>query len=415
MLKDMIVAMGICTQIGKLRVAPLQAGVGHSFAVFCACQPVDDAIWKRVFQPFAFVDMRICGVVSAGEGKSSDDFSVVVNAHVAVALFDVGRDEFAGGIVARPLFHVPVFSHDALCLLEDVHQEFCFRRSRLSDFYHKLFTFGVLFHYFHPVCLLQQEAAPVPVERLVFVVLFEDVVPECQSVHRFGIEDGGVEGVEFILFDKDAAFLASVEVLPLSLQIGYFGIDGDDGVGELELAGQRIDEAVLADDDVAAGSCLVPSVAIAAQEDGCSRSMVEQIVFYDYPLRSTEQGTPCPVVADDVSFEFHFGCPGEVFDAVAFLFADLRVDGVAESNPELAYSRRFLPVCGRNAGYPVGFPYYVHGGGTDKLDAVARFSPFKSPRLVVHVSSDEGMVVNPVYHLQVSAVHVDGIVHHSFV
>ena len=70
--------------------------------------------------------MCICRVVSTDKGESPDDFSGIVGAYVTVALFDVCHDEFAGGIVARPLVHVAIFPHDALGLLKDVHKDFQF-------------------------------------------------------------------------------------------------------------------------------------------------------------------------------------------------------------------------------------------------------------------------------------------------
>jgi len=138
-LQDMIVPVCICTQIGDLFVAPLQAGIGHSFAVFRACQPVDDAVGLCIFQPFSFIDACICRVVSTDKGESPDDFSGIADAHVTVSLFDVCRDDFLGGIVASPLQHISVFPHDALCLFKDVHEDSCFCGACLSDCYHKPF------------------------------------------------------------------------------------------------------------------------------------------------------------------------------------------------------------------------------------------------------------------------------------
>lgn len=135
-LQDMIVPVGICPQVGNLRVAPLQAGIGYSFAVFCTCQPVDDAVRERVLQPFSFIDMRICRVVSTDKGEGPDNFSGIVGAHVAVALFDVCHDDSPGRVTARPLQHIPVFPHDVFRLLEDIHKDFYLCGVRLSDFYH---------------------------------------------------------------------------------------------------------------------------------------------------------------------------------------------------------------------------------------------------------------------------------------
>lgn len=49
------------------------------------------------------------------------------------------------------------------------------------------------------------------------------------------------------------------------------------------------------------------------------------------------------------------------------------------------------------------------------MDTVARFTPSKAPGLVMHIASNEGMVVNPFYHFQIGAMYVDSIIHHAFV
>ena len=104
----------------------------------------------------------------------------------------------------------------------------------------------------------------VPVERLVFRVLFYFVVAECQPCRRLGIEQGSVEGVELVVFDDDGSRPAAVEKSFLLFQCRNFGIDGNDSIGELEHIGQGIDELVFADDKVAHGAGLVPPVAVAA-------------------------------------------------------------------------------------------------------------------------------------------------------
>jgi len=88
-LQDMIVPMSVGTQVGDLLVAPLQAGVCHAFAGFCACQSMNHSIRRNVIRPLAFVNMCISGVVALDKGKSSDNLSGFVDAHVAVSLFNV--------------------------------------------------------------------------------------------------------------------------------------------------------------------------------------------------------------------------------------------------------------------------------------------------------------------------------------
>lgn len=138
-LQDVVIAVGIGTQVRNLPVAPFQAGGGYSFARFGACQAVDDAVGKGIFQPFSFVDAGIGGVVSPDEGEGSDDFSGIVEADVAVAISDVLHNQLRRRVVARPLLHVSVFAHDAFALFKDLHEDFYLSGLRLSDFYHKLY------------------------------------------------------------------------------------------------------------------------------------------------------------------------------------------------------------------------------------------------------------------------------------
>lgn len=106
-------------------------------------------------------------------------------------------------------------------------------------------------------------------KRFIFIVLSENVAAKYQSVHRLGIKNWDIKSVKFVFFNQDTSFFAAVKVLLLIVYIGYFGIDGNNGIGELEQAGQRIDETVFTDDYITAGTSFVPSVTITAQED-CS-------------------------------------------------------------------------------------------------------------------------------------------------
>ena len=88
-----------------------------------------------------------------------------------------------------------------------------------------------------------------------------------------------------------------MEEFLLSVQIGYLGIDGDDGIGELELVGEGIDEAVVADGDIAACACLEPTVAVSAKQNGATRGVVEQVVLHQHTARRAEESATGTVVA----------------------------------------------------------------------------------------------------------------------
>ena len=137
-LQDMIIAMGIGTQVGYLAVTPLQAGGCYAFTVFRTCQTVDNAIRADIVYPFTVVDLHIGRVVSLYKGESSYDILFFIEAYIAVSVLDIFLDNFLGGVAAGPLFHVPVFAHDAFSLLEDVHEgielcDVCF-----SNLYHNV-------------------------------------------------------------------------------------------------------------------------------------------------------------------------------------------------------------------------------------------------------------------------------------
>ena len=70
-----------------------------------------------------------------------------------------------------------------------------------------------------------------------------------------------------------------MKICLLVLQVGDFGIDGDNGIGELEQVGEGVDKSVLANDDFPAGSGFIPAVAVTAEEDGSAGGVVECVVF----------------------------------------------------------------------------------------------------------------------------------------
>ena len=82
-LQDMIIAMGIGTQVGYLAVTPLQAGGCYAFTVFRTCQTVDNAIRADIVYPFTVVDLHIGRVVSLYKGESSYDILFFIEAYRA--------------------------------------------------------------------------------------------------------------------------------------------------------------------------------------------------------------------------------------------------------------------------------------------------------------------------------------------
>ena len=117
-------------------------------------------------------------------------------------------------------------------------------------------------------------------ERRIFPIRPNHIVPKGQTVDRLRIQDRGIERVERIALNHNAAVFPTMKISLLLLQFGNFGIYGYHGIGELVQAGQGIDEAVVPNQDLAASTGLKPSVTVAAQQDGRTRSMVKGIVFH---------------------------------------------------------------------------------------------------------------------------------------
>ena len=112
---------------------------------------------------------------------------------------------------------------------------------------------------------VEEEMVLVPMIGWVVLILNDAVVAESQSVQRFGIDQRLVEGFEDIVLDDHALALPAVEILLLVFQVGDFREDGNHAIGKLEHIGQRVDETVLSDHDIATGSGLKPAVAVAAK------------------------------------------------------------------------------------------------------------------------------------------------------
>ena len=128
--------------------------------------------------------------------------------------------------------------------------------------------------------MLKANIERVAVESRVVVVECDTVVAELQSIDRLSIKQRGIEALEYVVGDNHSGCaLSAVEQIALTGEVGNLGIDRDDAFGELIHAGQGVDEAIIADSHVAACSGLIPTVAVAAEQDGCARGVVEQIVF----------------------------------------------------------------------------------------------------------------------------------------
>ena len=132
---------------------------------------------------------------------------------------------------------------------------------------------------------LEEEEMCIPMKRLVLRVVCHLIVAENNAVGRFGVQQRVVEYLEQIVFDHNTRMKQTL----LPVQIGYFRIDRDDGVRKLIAAGQRIDKRIVPNRYLLACARLVPSVAIAAEQNRRAVRMVEQVVFADDATRRLTQ------------------------------------------------------------------------------------------------------------------------------
>jgi hypothetical protein len=117
---------------------------------------------------------------------------------------------------------------------------------------------------------LKQEVAIIPMEGLKVLVLHNFVLAENKTIYALGIKNGSIEGLEYILLYANSVLLTTMEERLLSIQIGYLGIDTDDGIGKLEHTGEGVHKAVATDGHVTTCPCLIPTIAVATEEDGCT-------------------------------------------------------------------------------------------------------------------------------------------------
>ena len=206
-----------------------------------------------------------------------------------------------------------------------------------------------------------------------------------------------------------------MEVFLLVFQIRNFRIDGDDCIRELEHISQCIDKLVVADRYIMTGSGLEPTVTIAAQQDSRTGSMIKDILFHNRFLWCAEQRTAGTVITDHIVGKINFGRPLQILDAKNSGFADGRVDRLGESDFKLFGSVCRRPIDGLDGSNLIGITQDLHCLGVDELHSVARKSPFKTVTLRMHIFTDQRLIVYPLLHFQISAVHVDRVVHHSFV
>ena len=163
------------------------------------------------------------------------------------------------------------------------------------------------------VCnLIEEETVSVPMEWLEIVVLHNLVATEHKAVERFCIDNWSIESLEYIVLNYNTLAITAVEIFCLRCKVGYFGIDGNNTVCKLEHTCESIDKAVVADNDIAASACLEPAVTVTAEQDCCTRCVVEEVILDKCLLWSAEESSTCTVVTDGIACKIDLGSPLKV-------------------------------------------------------------------------------------------------------
>ena len=73
----------------------------------------------------------------------------------------------------------------------------------------------------------------------------------------------------------------------------------------------------MTDRHIATRTSLVPSIAIATQENSCTGSMVKEVVFHNRWARSTEQSATSPVIPNRIMRKIYLRRPSQIFNSKA--------------------------------------------------------------------------------------------------
>lgn len=113
-LQDVVVAVGIGSEVGVLASAPCQAGLGYAVALWGAGQAVQGGVGLIIVEPLSLIDVSIGGIRTGDEAEGADELLLVIQAHVAVAVLDVVAYQVFSGIAGGPLAMVSAGSHNEL-------------------------------------------------------------------------------------------------------------------------------------------------------------------------------------------------------------------------------------------------------------------------------------------------------------
>ena len=172
---------------------------------------------------------------------------------------------------------------------------------------------------------------------------------------------------------------------------------------------------ILAYQHIVTGSSLIPAVAISAKQDGGARCVVEQILFYGRPLGCAEQASSGSVVANDIVCKADFRCPGQVFYADGLLRRECGRQRTVECDAEFFCPFHLSLSFRLNACNDVSRIHRFHRARTDELDGVSFIAPIETVGLSVHIGGNQRGVIEALLRFQVSAVYIDGVVHHVFI
>src|SRR5699024_5247466 len=199
---------------------------------------------------------------------------------------------------------------------------------------------------------LEKETMVVPVESRIIMILFNHIITEDKTIHRFSIQDRHIKGFELVVLNHDP----TMEIFLLTFQIRYLRIDGDNSVRKLELICQRIDKFVVPDQYVMTSPRIEPSVTVTTQKDCRPGSVIKNVILDYRLLRSTEQRTTGTIVTDHIVGKINLRCPLQILDTVSAGLTDGGIDRLIKRNAELLCTMIVRLIDSFNRSYLVLFP-----------------------------------------------------------
>ena len=132
MLHDMIVSVGINTNVWVFGKTELHNATEYTVSIRITTDPMDYMIWQLIIKPPTFIDSGISGFWGWQESEIANDLAVIFNDKAAIP-FNISHNNSLRRVAFSPLVHVTRLPHYLLCSIHDFHNISHVRRSCFSD------------------------------------------------------------------------------------------------------------------------------------------------------------------------------------------------------------------------------------------------------------------------------------------